>query len=369
MQSINDNSAVLDQNGQFVNYRQAVEQLISKSKQEILIISPYLTTDILKNRQELDRKDAPAVRIVVCPGDDYWSARYIQSEQLDPKILLEYLNRGFEIRKNCSLHSKIFFSDGKDAIIGSANLSLAAFNSERWETGTLIPGHTQQSISLYQYAKRLLSESKLVRRREINRWIEHLEKYKERMAKIRKMQKELDEKYTRKLQEELAKARLDGEALILFASPSQIDEALRQKGFAGLIKSASQDYKFCDYHLDLLLEKMRRVPVWLYGRGQKEVVASGNIVQASCGQIDTLFRSVAHSGYIGIREKSIPIDESYDSCSELNQRRTHVLMIVKGLRRLSNPIKLGQIERNGVRNPNTGPGGRYLPLRIFKKLD
>jgi hypothetical protein len=111
------------------------------------------------------------------------------------------------------------------------------------------------------------------------------------------------------------------------------------------------------------------VPAWLYSRGKKEVIATGRIVDANYGQITPLLRSFAHRGYSGISYKTFPIDTSFEDHSELDRRKTHVIVIIKGLKRLRKPINLGQLEKNGLTNPNTGPGGRFVPITIFNKLD
>jgi len=366
------NSVVLEPDGNLISYRQAIEQLIENAKKEVLIISPYVTTDILGDNKRLDELDAPVVRMVVCPGEKHEeSARYVFTGQVNPDILLKYYDRGFEIRKNCALHSKIVFSDGKAAVVGSANLSSAAFERNRWETGVLVSENSPQRGSLYRYAQRLAKRSKLVRKREIKRWIELLEKHKAKIAKMRKASNELDEQLKDKVEQERYKAKGKGEALMLFASADQIDSALAQRrGFVGLIKIASQYYKFpdCDYHLDILLDEMGKVPVWLYARGQKEVIASGHIIYADYGRIDTLVRSFSHRGYKGVGKKIVPIDAQITDLTELDKRKIHVLIIVKRLEKLPKPIKVDQLKELGFRNPNTGPGGRYVPIRTFRNL-
>lgn len=367
------NSVVLRSDGSSVPYNQAIKDLIESTKKELIIISPFLSFDILKDFDRLDEPSAPAVRIVVCPsyaGEE--GAGHIYTKQLDPNILMSYNERGFEIRKNCNLHSKIIISDGKSAIVGSANLSSAAFSPDRWETG--ISGETNglQQPFLYNYAKRLVRQSKLVRKREIKRWIEVLEEHKSKIEKMKIIQQELDEGLSNKLKRERNRAQRKGEALMLFADEEQIENALKQrrKGFTALIKQASLYYKFpdCDYHLDVLLDEMGQIPVWLYSRDRQEVVAEGFIVDAAYNQIETLLRSFAHLGYYGISTNVWPIDYGFSEVSALDHRNIHVLVIIKELKKLRRPITLARLKRQGLENPNVGPGGRYVPMKIFKRI-
>ena len=366
-------SIVLKPDGSSVPYDQAIKDLIESAKRELIIISPFLSFDILKGFDRLDESSAPAVRIVVCPG--YASeedANHIFTGQLNPNILLKYNERGFEVRKNCHLHSKIIVSDRKAAIVGSANLSSAAFSPDRWETGIVEGKEEVRKWFLYEYAKRLVKESKLVRKREIKRWIEVLEEHKSKIAKMKTIQKELDGNLSDKIRRERNRAKGKGEALMLFADQVQIENALgqRKRGFTAMIKRASLQYKFpdCDYHLDVLLDEMGRVPVWLYSRNRQEVVAKGFIVYAAYNQIDTLIRSFAHMGYHGIGNNIWPIDSGFSDVSTLDHRNIHVAVIIEGLKKLRRPIAVTQLERRGLENPNVGPGGRYVPMKISKRF-
>ncbi|MGA2310075.1 MAG: phospholipase D-like domain-containing protein [Candidatus Bathyarchaeia archaeon] len=367
------NSVVLKSDGSSVPYNQAIKDLIESTKKEIIIISPFLSVDILKDFDRLDEPNAPAVRIVVCSsyaGEE--GAGHIYTKQLDPNILMSYNERGFEIRKNCNLHSKIIISDGKSAIVGSANLSSAAFSPDRWETGISRESNGVQQSFLYDYAKRLVRQSKLVRKREIKRWLEVLEEHKSKIEKMKIIQQELDKDLSNKLKRERNRAKGKGEALMLFADEEQIENALRErrKGFTALIKQASLRYKFpdCDYHLDILLDEMGRIPVWLYSRDRQEVVATGFIVYAAYNQIETLLRSLAHMGYYGISNNVWPIDSGFSEVSALDHRNIHVLVIIEELKKLHRPITLARLKRQGLENPNVGPGGRYVPMKIFKRI-
>jgi hypothetical protein len=366
------NSLVLKSDGSSVPYEQAIKNLIECTKKELIIITPFLTVDILKGFDRLDELNAPAVRIIVCPsyaGEE--GAAHIFTKQLDPNILMRYNERGFEIRKNCNLHSKIIISDGKSAIVGSANLSSAAFSPDRWETGVSGENNSPQQTFLYDYAKRLVRQSKLVRKREIKRWLEVLEEHKSKIEKMKIIQQKLDEDLSNKLKRERNRAKGKGEALMLFADEEQIENALgqRRKGFTALIKQASLHYKFpdCDYHLDVLLDEMGQIPVWLYSRDRQEVVAEGFIVNAAYNQIGTLLRSFAHMGYYGISTNVWPIDFGFPDVSILDHRNIHVLVIIEGLKKLRRPITLARLKRQGLENPNVGPGGRYVPMKIFKR--
>jgi hypothetical protein len=367
------NSLVLKPDGSSVPYNQAIKDLIESTKEELIIISPFLSFDILKDFDRLDEPSAPAVRIVVCPsyaGEE--GADHIYTRQLDPNILMSYNERGFEVRKNCNLHSKIIISDGKSAIVGSANLSSAAFNPDRWETGISGENNGLQRPFLYDYAKRLVRQSKLVRKREIKRWLEVLEEHKSKIEKMKAIQRELDENLSDKIRRERNRAKGKDEAMMLFADEEQIQNMFtqRKRGFTAILKRASLRYKFpdCDYHLDFLFEDMISVPVWLYSKDRQQVVAKGFIVDAQYNQIDTLLRSFAHMGYEGIKNNVWPIDAGISDVSILDHRNIHVLVIIKYLRKLRKPISLARLERQGLRNPNTGPGGRYVPMRIFRKF-
>lgn len=368
-----ETSVVLDPDGNLIQYNMAIDDLIKNAKKELLIITPYLTTDLFKGRNEFDEANAPLIRIVVCPGNKKGSAENVFNGQLDPKILLDYFNRGFEIRQNCSLHSKIVFSDYTKAIVGSANLSSAAFKSGRWETGVLLDDskNKAQIQSLYNYSEHLLDNSKPVKRREIERWRELCNEYQPKIAKSNTIIENINEELKKKSSREENEARGKGEALMLFADAIQIEEALsHSKDFVGLIKTASQRYRFpdCDYHLDLLLGDRKKVKIWLYARGSQKVIAEGKIVYADYGQIKFLRRSLATRGYSGVGKKIVPIDSGVRDPSELDERKIHVMVIVKKLEKLKEPIKLEDLEKSGFQNPNKGPGGRYIPISTFNKL-
>lgn len=366
------NSAVFRADGSIVSYEKAINELVERAKNELIIISPYLSFDVLANHDRLDKSDAPAVRVVVCPGDSERSAKYIFTSQLDPEILLTYKERGFEIKKNCRVHTKMIISDGRIAIVGSANLSFAALKPERWETGIWLEKGYLDKWALYDYASRLVNESRHIRTREIRRWIEIRDENRKLMEAANKTQEDLDRKVLKKTEQERRRARGKGEALMIFADEDQIDNALKQRriGFVGLMKSASTHYKFpdCDWHLDLLLDEMRYVPVWLYARNRKEVLAKGRITYSSYNQIDTLLRSYSHQGYVGISDNTWPVDSGVPDIANLDHRKLHVLVVVEALKKLRTPISIDQLHRKGLKNPNVGPGGRYVPISIYKSL-
>ena len=371
------NSIVLKAGRGAISYEQAIRELVEKTEEELLIISPYLSKDILEDFERLDKPDAPAVRIGVCPGDHHGekeTARYVFTGQLNPHILLTYHERGFEVKRNCNVHCKIILSDKKVGIVGSANLSFAAFKPERWEIGILLYRDDSEKWPLYEYASRLVKESKIIRRVEMLRWIKMLKEHKSKIASIEEIQNELDQQLQEKIMQERKRATGKGEALVLFADVDQIENALKRRkdGFVGLIKRGSSYYRFpdCDYHLAVLLEEMRFVPVLLYDR-EDEIRAYGKIIEADYGSIDTLIRSFAHKGYPGIRDGIVPIDRGYSDLSVLDNRKTHILVLIKDLKRFRRPIRKDKIQnslkKKGLPDSFHGPGGRYIPNSIYQE--
>lgn len=133
---------------------QQIQSFISAADKEILIVSPYIKTEVLK---ELISESRAKITLI-----STWKLRDIQLGISDIELYAYCKNHGIFLYLNPRIHLKVFVNDYTQCVFGSANVSnkgLALVADHNYELDAKVEAIDTDSVI---YFKKILNESILV---------------------------------------------------------------------------------------------------------------------------------------------------------------------------------------------------------------
>jgi len=163
----------------------SIKDFVSRSQEELIIISPYIQTKVLK--ELLSNCNIKKVTIITT-----WKLRDIQFGSSDLEIYTFCKENGYHLFLNQRVHLKAIINNYKSYIFGSANISnrgLALTNNFNYE---LMNEKEESTIEEIIYFKRILKESIKVN----DRLYEEFKKSVRKLEPIKKIEEIEIEKIT-----------------------------------------------------------------------------------------------------------------------------------------------------------------------------